>query len=148
MEELWALHTVEKSLHQPSLLHFNDWLVEKAEAGKMHANTPKSRNQENQASSGRSKTVTKILSSNSIVLYKKTSQQYPPCVVWSCSVFKEKTPTQRAKFAAEQKLCFSGLQLDQTFRQGRNLENPISLIATALTITSFTERKEFTPQET
>ena len=53
---------------------------------------------------------------------KKPNQQYLPCAVcngkhaiWSCSVYEEKTPTQRAKFAAEQKLCFSCLQSDHTF---------------------------------
>ena len=125
MKESWALLTMKRSLHQPSLLNFNDWQAEKAEAHeRMRANTPKNRNQENQANAGLSKTVTKILWSNSKVSDKKPNQQYAPCVVcnskhaiWSCSVYNEKTPTQRAKFAAEQKLCFSCLHSDHTFRK-------------------------------
>ena len=116
MKESWALHTVKKIRYQPSLLLFNDWLAEKAEAHeRMRANTPKNRNPESQANAGASKTVIKTLSSNSKASVKKPYQQYPPCVVcngrhasWSCSVYKEKTPTQKAKFAAEQKLCYDG----------------------------------------
>ena len=42
---------------------------------------------------------------------------YAPCLqckgkhpLWSCSVFKEKTPTQRAQFAAQNSLCFACFQ--------------------------------------
>ena len=116
IKESWALHTVKRTLHQPSLLDFNNWLAEKAEAHeRMRANTPKNRNPENQANVGASQTVRKTLSSNSKASVKKPYRQYPPCVVcngrhaiWSCSVYKEKTLTQRAKFAAEQKLCYDG----------------------------------------
>ena len=63
---------MKRSLHQPSLLHFNDWLAEKAEAhGRMRANTPKNRNQENQANAGPSKRVNKLLSSNLELSEKK-----------------------------------------------------------------------------
>ena len=77
MKESWAFHTVERSLKQPSLLHFNDWLPEKAEAHeRMQANALKNQNQENQASAGPSKTVTKNLSSKSKVSDKKANQPY------------------------------------------------------------------------
>ena len=77
MKESWALHTVERSLIQPSLLHFDDWLAEKAEAHeRLQANALKNRNQENQASAGPSKTVTKNLSSKSKVSDKKANQPY------------------------------------------------------------------------
>ena len=95
IKESWALHTLKRSLYQPSLLHFNDWLAEKAEAHeRKRANTPKNQNQKNQASAGPSKTVGKFLSSNSKVSDKKPHQQYPPCVIcngkhgiWSCSIY-------------------------------------------------------------
>ena len=46
LKETWALHTVKRSLYQPSLIHSNDWLAEKVEAHwRMRANAPKSRNQ-------------------------------------------------------------------------------------------------------
>ena len=79
MKESWALHTVKRSIYQPSLLHFNDWLAEKAKAHeRMRANTPKNRNQENQAIAGTSETVTKFLLSKSKMSdKKKPNQQYP-----------------------------------------------------------------------
>ena len=50
--------------------------------------------------------------------------QYSPCLVckgkhsiFKCSVFKERTPTQRAKFCAENKLCFSCFQGNHIFRK-------------------------------
>ena len=67
---------MKRSLHQPSLLHFNDWLAEKAEAHeRMRANTPKNRNQENQANAGPSKRVKKLLSSNLELSQKKSPNQ-------------------------------------------------------------------------
>ena len=49
---------------------------------------------------------------------------YSCCIVckgnhwlWECRVFKEKTPTQRAKLAADKNLCFSCLRDNHTFRQ-------------------------------
>ena len=48
----------------------------------------------------------------------------PHCIVckgnhriWECRVFKEKSPTQRAKIVAEAKLCFSCLREKHMFRQ-------------------------------
>ena len=62
MKESWALHTVKRSLIQPSLLQINDWLAEKAEAHeRMRANATTNQNQENQANAGPSKTVIKVV---------------------------------------------------------------------------------------
>ena len=51
----------------------------------------------------------------------------PRCIVckgnhriWECRVFKEKSPTQRAKVVAEAKLCFSCLREKHMFRQCPN----------------------------
>ena len=48
--------------------------------------------------------------------------EYPPCPLcagkhpsWVCMVFKEKSPTQKAKFCGEKKICFSCHQADHTF---------------------------------
>ena len=84
------------------------WLKRQRATERMQANPPNNQNQENQANAGPSKTVTKILSPNSKMSDKKTQStvsllnclQRQTCY-WSCSVYKEKTPTQRAKFAAE-----------------------------------------------
>ena len=123
LNESWALHAVKRSLYQPSLLHLNDRLAEKAEAqDRMRANSPKNRNPENQTNAG-----PKTLSSNSKVSDKKPYQQCPPCAVcngkyaiWSSSVYKEKNFTQSAKFVTKQKWCFSCLQSDHTFRKCPN----------------------------
>ena len=78
MKESWALHTVKRSIYQPSLLHFNDWLAEKAKAHeRMRANTPKNRNQENQANAGTCKAVTKLYRLIQKFPTKKPNQQYP-----------------------------------------------------------------------
>ena len=70
----------------------------------------------------KTKAVTRVFASTSTVEKKF---EYPSCILckgkhalWKCSVFKEKTPTQRAKFSAENKLCFSCLQENHAFRQG------------------------------
>ena len=49
---------------------------------------------------------------------------YAPCLhckgkhpLWSCSVFKENTPTQRAQFSAQNRLCFACFQPDHMFRK-------------------------------
>ena len=69
----------------------------------------------------KTKAVTRVFASTSTVEKKF---EYPSCILckgkhalWKCSVFKEKTPTQRAKFSAENKLCFSCLQGNHEFRQ-------------------------------
>ena len=45
--------------------------------------------------------------------------------LWECSLFQEKTPTQRAKLSADNKLCFFCLQGNQAFRQCPRAENCI-----------------------
>ena len=53
-----------------------------------------------------------------------STNTYSRCIVckgnhrlWECRVFKEKTPTQRAKLVAESKLCFSCLRDKHAFRR-------------------------------
>ena len=70
------------------------------------------------------KVGTKVFASNAKVSDKtKEKPKFPPCSVckghnalWNCAVFKEKNATQRAKHVAEQKLCFSYLQSNHSFR--------------------------------
>ena len=38
-------------------------------------------------------------------------------LLWSCSVFREKTPIQRSHFSAQNSLCFACLQPDHLFRK-------------------------------
>ena len=96
----------------------------------MKQSATKARPEENITSVTKTKTASKVFASNS--QQRETKKQLPSsstntysrCVVckgnhrlWECRVFKEKTPTQRAKLVADNKLCFSCLGNKHTFRQ-------------------------------
>ena len=131
MKESWSLFTVKKHWVKPTLLDFNDWLKEKAEAHDfMKQSATKARPEDNSTSVTKTKTASKVFASNS--QQRETKKQMPSsstntysrCIVckgnhrlWQCRVFKEKTPTQRAKLMADNKLCFSCLRDKHTFRQ-------------------------------
>ena len=131
MKESWSLFTVKKRWVKPTLLDFNDWLKEKAEAHDlMKQSATKAKPEENITSVTKTKTASKVFASNS--QQRETKKQMPSastntyfrCIVckgnhrlWECRVFKEKTPTQRAKLVADNKLCFSCLRDKHTFRQ-------------------------------
>ena len=80
----------------------------------------------------KTKAVTSVFASTSTVEKKF---EYPSCIhckgkraLWKCSVFKEKTPTQRAKFTAENKLCFSCLQGNSgNVPEQKNAPNQVAL---------------------
>ena len=131
MIESWSLYTVKKHWFKPTFLDFNDWLKEKAEAHDlMKQCATKARPEDNSTSVNKTKTASKVFASNS--QQRETKKQMPSfskntysrCIVckgnhrlWECRVFKENTPTQRAKLVAENKLCFSCLPDKHTFRQ-------------------------------
>ena len=131
MKEPWSLFTVKKHWVKPTLLDFNDWLKEKAEAHDlMKQSATKAKPEENITSVTKTKTASKVFASNS--QQRETKKQMPSastntyfrCTackgnhrLWECRVFKEKTPTQRAKLVADNKLCFSCLREKHTFRQ-------------------------------
>ena len=59
-----------------------------------------------------------------IIVGEKSTKKskFPPCslckeqiALWHCTVFKEKTATQRAKYVAEQMLCSACLQSNHSF---------------------------------
>ena len=131
MKESWSLFTVKKHWVKPNLLDFNDWLKEKAEAHDLMKNTAtKARTEDTNNSVTRSKVASKAFAANTQQKSNPKPQQRSPstsissCIVckgshrlWECRVFKEKTPTQRAKVVAEAKLCFSCLRDKHMFRQ-------------------------------
>ena len=131
MKESWSLFTVKKHWVKPNLLDFNDWLKEKAEAHDLMKNTAtKARTEDTNNSVTRSKVASKAFAANTQQKSNLKPQQRSPstsisgCIVckgshrlWECRVFKEKTPTQRAKVVAEAKLCFSCLRDKHMFRQ-------------------------------
>ena len=131
MKESWSLFTVKKHWVKPTLLDFNDWLKEKAQAHDLMKNTAtKARTEDTNNSVTRSKVASKAFAANTQQKSNPKPQQRSPstsissCIVckgshrlWECRVFKEKTPTQRAKAVAEAKLCFSCLRDEHMFRQ-------------------------------
>ena len=111
MRESWSLFVVKRNWSRSNLIDFNNWLKYKAETHEQMKNmTGKPKVEE----PSKTKAVTRVFASTS-TFEKKF--EYPSCIIickgkhalWKCSVFKEKTPTERAKFSAENKLCFSCL---------------------------------------
>ena len=122
------MNTVERNLDRPTLIHFNDWLKEKAEAHeRMQATSSKPKTDDIPASAvTKTKTGTKVFASTTS--NQVTTETKPKgdrhCVVfkdshplWRCPVFRQKTPTERTKLAAEGKLCFSCFNEGHAFRQ-------------------------------
>ena len=160
MKESWSLFTVKKHWVKPTLLDFNDWLKEKAEAHDLMKNTAtKAKTEDTINSVTRSKIASKAFAANTQHKSNLKPQQRSPltsvssCIVckgshwlWECRVFKENTPTQRAKVVAEAKLCFSCLR--------DNAQVPVSvekMVATAPITLYFMELKGFfqlNPQQT
>ena len=117
LKESWSSQTVKRNILRPLLLDFNSWIREKAEAHDRMLSTSKSKLDSSATTSIKPKT-TKTFSSTA------QNREPDPCVLcngkhplFKCPVFKEKTPTQRAKFCAESKLCFSCLRKNHNFRQ-------------------------------
>ena len=122
LKESWSLFTVTKYWVKPTLLDFNDWLKEKAEAHDLMKQTSsKARTEDNTNSVVKTKVASGTFAANTQTKGTQgpTTSAMPPstrCIVfkgnhrfWECRVFKEKSPSQRAKVVAEAKLCFSCL---------------------------------------
>ena len=95
----------------------------------MKVSATKPKNNESAQSGTRTKIGAKVLasaatSSSSNRTGPKPNRVQPNCIVckdnhplWRCGVFLNKTPIDRAKTAAENKLCFSCLKGNHSFRQ-------------------------------
>ena len=98
MNESWSLFTFKKHWVKPTLLDFNDWIIEKAEAHDlMKQSATKARPEENSTSVTKTKTASKVFASNS--QQRETKKQmsssstntYSRCIVckgnhrlWEC----------------------------------------------------------------
>ena len=134
LKESWSLFTVKKHWVKPTLLDFNDWLKEKAEAHDLTKQTSsKARTEDNTNSVVKTKVASRTFATNTQTkgtqrpASTSATPATPPCIVckgnhriWECRVFKEKSPTQRAKLVSEAKLCFSCLREKHMFRQCPN----------------------------
>ena len=130
MKEAWSLHTVKKDWSRPTLLDFNEWLKDKAEAHeRIKVSSAKPKADESASTVTRTKTGAKVFatassSAPSTGTTTKTTRLQLPCIackenhpLWRCRVFLSKTPTERAKVVAENKLCFSCFKGNHSFRQ-------------------------------
>ena len=131
LKEGWSMHTVKRDLNRPTLIDFNDWLKDKAEAHeRMKAATRKPKVEETPTGNvTKTKTNSKVFAAtttstkNTIATKPSTQKFQVNCVVckdkhplWRCLVFRKKTPTERAKVVAENKLCFSCFNGQHSFR--------------------------------
>ena len=130
MKEAWSMHTVKRSLDRPTLIDFNEWLKDKAEAHeRMKTASGKPKSDENpQPSVNKTKTTSKVFAATTSINQQnntsKPKPDKPNCVackekhpLWRCPVFRKKTPTERAKLVADNKLCFSCFNTNHSFRQ-------------------------------
>ena len=117
MNESWSLYTVEKHWVKPTLLEFNE------AHNRMKQSATKARPEKNSTSVTKTKSASKVFASNS--QQGETKKQMPSsstnthsrCIICKCNhrlgecrVLKEKPPTQRTKWVADNKLCFSCLR--------------------------------------
>ena len=130
MKEAWSMNTVKKDLSRPTLIDFNTWLKDKAEAHeRMKSSAGKTKLEDSPSNFTRTKTGTKVFASTSADTSTsgpkaKSSNPLATCVackekhrLWRCPTFRGKTPTERTKLVAEHKLCFSCLNGQHTFRK-------------------------------
>ena len=128
MKEAWSMHTVKRSLDRPTLIDFNDWLKDKAEAHeRMKTASGKVKGDEKVPNNAtKTKTTSKVFAATTSTNHGKAKTKNMPtkCVacedkhpLWRCSVFRKKTPTERAKLVADNKLCFSSFRVKHSFRQ-------------------------------
>ena len=116
LKEACSMDTVKRNLDRPTLIHFNDWLKEKAKAHERMKACSKSRSEEVPVTTvTKTKTGTKVFKATTsnqgnAVTKVKCEKQCVACKdshpLWRCRVFPQKPPTERTKLAAESKLCF------------------------------------------
>ena len=125
---------MKKHWVKPTLLDFNDWLKEKAEAHDLMKQTSsKARTEDNTNSVVKTKVASRTFAANTQTkgtqrpASASATPATPRCIVckgnhriWECRVFEENSPTQRARVVAEAKLCFSCLREKHMFRQCPN----------------------------
>ena len=153
MKEAWSMHTVKRSLDQPTLIDFNDWLKDKAEAHeRMKTASGKVNGDKNVPNTAtETKTTSKVFAATTSTNHGKAKTENMPttCVacnekhpLWRCSVFRKKTPTERAKLVADNKLCFSCFRVNHSF-SAPSLANALKKVVKAHTTPFSTVPNEF-----
>ena len=93
MKEAWSMHTVKRNLDRPTLIDFNDWLKEKAEAHeRMKTASIKPKVDKNaQSSVTKTKTTSKVFAATSSTNERKTNtKQKSDNLPTNCVACKEK----------------------------------------------------------
>ena len=122
LREQWSMHTVVKDMLRPTLIDFNDWLKRKAEAHERMnvSGTSKPKAEESKVkSNSKSFSATAAATGSTLSTTPRHARRtnpeskFLPCpfckskhLLWKCDEFKTKTPTQRAKLAADNNFCF------------------------------------------
>ena len=115
MKEAWSIHTVKRSLDRPILIDFNDCLNDTVEShGRMMTASGKVKVDENVSNTAtETKTTSEVFAATTSTNQVKSKpekmstngvacqEKYP---LWKFPVFRMKTPTERAKLVAENKL--------------------------------------------
>ena len=130
MKEAWSMHTVKKDWSQPTLLAFNDWLKDEAEAHeRIKVSTTKPKSEDSTQSVTGTKNGAEVFAAASSNASSngtgtKANRVQLNCIVcndnhplWHCRAFLDNRPTDRAKTGAENKLCFSCLKGNHSFGQ-------------------------------
>ena len=64
MKEAWSMHTVKRTLDRPTLIDFNDWLKDKAEAHeRMKSSSTKTKTEDSTTTATKTKTVSEVFAS-------------------------------------------------------------------------------------
>ena len=131
LKEGWSMHTVKRDLNRPTLIDFNDWLKDKTEAHERMKAASGKRKVEETPTENLTKTntnskvfaATTTSTKNTIATEPSTQKFQVNCIVckdkhplWRCQVFRKKTPSERAKVVAVNKLCFSCFNGQHSFR--------------------------------
>ena len=149
------MHTVKRSLDRPTLIEFNDWLNDQAEAHKpMKTTSGKVKYDENVSNTAtKTKTTSKVFAATTSTNQVKSTPENMPkrCVaceekhfLWRCPVFGKKT--QREK---EQNYllttCFASLFFGKTIRSDSapSPANALKKVMKAPTTLFFTVANEF-----
>ena len=152
------MHTVKRSPDRPTLIDFNDWLKDKAEAHeRMKTASGKVKGDETVSNTTtKTKTTSKVFAATTSTnqanaqVKSKPGNMPPNCVackekhpLWRCPVFRNKTPTERAKLVADNKLCFSCFRANHSFRECPSPANSLKKVVKAPTTHFFTVPNEF-----
>ena len=127
MKEARSIHLAKRSLDRPILTDFNDWLKNEAEAHeRMKTASGKVKVDENVSNTAtETTTISKVFAATPSTnqVNSKPENMLTNCVagnekhlLWKCPVFRKKTPTERTKLVADNKLCFSCFWTYLSFR--------------------------------